>query len=678
MSNYVGLHIHSESSFLDGYARVDQIAARAAELGQQAVALTDHGEVNGHLMFQKACLAKDIKPIFGMEGYWSANIQASRDAKTKGLDNSHIVLLAKNQKGLQNLWAWSSKAYEEKNFYLKPQADLGLMREYAEGLYASDGCMFTEFARAVNRDDEQRAREILGMLLNIFGESFFMELHTWQFLDPQSPDDQNLNAAMTKLNQAKVRMAKEMGIPLVVVNDAHYAYPQDWENHSLVWQFNTRYSPDQPSGQAAAWMMEDEELALYMAKHGIARSVTEEAIRNSFDIAEQCNVEIAPTLDMPRLNASEPDDRAMFLDLLEKGFQEKVVDGGLDQHIYCERLEEEAKLIIDRNFTGYFNIVADYVQAAKSGRWKQYVSPGSAREPLLVGPGRGSAGGSVVAWLLGITTVDPIKYGLLFSRFISPGRKGLPDIDVDVPQSRRPEMKDYFAVRYGHDHVCGIGTRSRSQARGTLADLCRVLNIAYADRKRMSDILDEVEEIEEDSPDSWDHILAAKGGDLAVWAQNYPKLFEKMGEMVGLARHSGTHAAGILVSAKPILGKLPTRVKNGQTMTQFDMGEVEWLGGVKLDLLGLRHLDTLTVARQMVYGRHQVFLDYYAFGDKEMRDPDIWEQIDKGQAIGIFQLETANGTKVAQEYQPRSEEDVAVVRRKGTYVVRGHYNPHFR
>mgnify|MGYP003593045125 FL=1 len=223
MSNLVNLHIHSEGSFLDGYSRVDDIARRAKELGQPAVALTDHGEVNMHLEFQKACNRHGIFPVFGMEGYYTFDIEASRQAKTKGLDNSHITLLAKNQRGLSNLWAWSSKAYESKYFYLKPQADLALMREHAEGLYASDGCMLTEFGRSVEKGDESRCREIYATLLSVFGESFYVELHPWQFCNPQSPEEQNLNAQMTRLNHAKIRLAQELGIPMVVVNDAHYA-----------------------------------------------------------------------------------------------------------------------------------------------------------------------------------------------------------------------------------------------------------------------------------------------------------------------------------------------------------------------------------------------------------------------------------------------------------------------
>lgn len=657
MGDFANLHIHSESSFLDGLSRVDEIAARAVELGQPAVALTDHGEVNGHLAFQKACLDRGIHPVFGMEGYFTLDLNKSREEKTRGYDNSHITLLAKNQKGLENLWAWSSRAYEANNFYYKPQADLKLMREHAEGLYASDGCMLTEFGRAIARGDEPVAKEIIGQLLGVFGENFYMELHPWQFMNPQTPEEISLTEQMKVLNLAKVRIANELGVRLVVVNDAHYARPEQWENHALVWDFNTGKNSDQQGrGQTAAWMMSEDELVFWMSKHGVKRSLTEEAIKNSLDIAQSCNVKISPTLEMPRLSRSEQEDFAVLEKGVWQSFSERMFVG---EDAYRQRIDKELKVICDKGFAGYFNIVADYVKAAKSGLWRSYVSTGAQREQLLIGPGRGSAGGSLVAYLLGITSIDPIRHGLIFERFINPGRKDFPDIDVDVPQSRRSELKDYLGARFGHDHVCHIGTRARSAPRGMLADLCRVMGISFSDRMAMSAIIEEVEDIAEDQLLGWDEIISERGGDLADWAKKYPKLFEKMGEMVGLARQAGTHASGILIANQPLLGTLPTRVKNGLVVSQFDMHEVEWLGAVKLDLLGLRHLDTLMVARDLIFETTGQWVDYESFGDREFNDSDIWGEMERGQTVGIFQLETAAGTRVTKDFKPKSMTDVA-------------------
>ena len=674
MSDFAGLHVHSEHSHLDGFSRVEQIAKRAKALGQSAVALTDHAEVGGHLLFQKACAAEDIKPIFGMEGYHCFDIQAARDQKLAHKANSHITLLAANDRGLKNLWAWSSLAYEEKNFYYRPLADAALMKEYSDGIYASDGCLLTDFGRSVEAGDDGASRQYVGRLLDIFGDRFFMELHTFQIIDATSADDLKLNAQMTALNKAKVQLANEFGVPLVVVNDAHYAPPEDWVNHGLVWQMNTKGRGDQTDSrnQAASWMMGDEELIFWMSKHGVARSVTEEAIRNTKVIAENCNAEITTKLEMPRITGSDRDDLKLFLDHVGRGFKDKVEKAGLSSEVYFPRLEEEIRLITSKGFHGYFNIVADLTKAAKSGEYRKWVVPGSAPDPLLIGPGRGSAGGSLVAYLMDITALDPIKYDLLFSRFLTPGRKGFPDVDVDVPQSKRPDLKEYVAARHGHDHVCGIGTRSRSGPKATLRDLARAFSVSFTDANLMADLIEEVEglpdELDLDGEQmSWGEILEKKGGDLAPWVARYPELFEHMKDMVGLVRQSGVHAAGILIANKPILGELPTRFKKGARATQFDMYEVEELGALKLDALGIRHLDTLMVARNLIQERHGVWLDYEKF-DEEYTDPDIWPQIDRGETLGVFQLETPSGTRSAKEFKPRSERhiaDLASVNRPG-------------
>ena len=696
----MGLHVHSEGSFLDGYSRVTDIVKRAKELGQSAVALTDHGEVNQHLAFQRACDAGGIKPLLGMEGYWIDNITAAREAKKYPSSLSHICLIAQSNRGLTNLWALASVAYDKNHFYHRPLADIDLLREYSEGVLASDGCMITELSRKIEAGDEDAARQILGQLLSVYGDRFYSELHTWCYVDPKNDEQRRLNTLMTQINQAKVRLATEMGIPLVVVNDAHHARPEDWYNKELVWQFSTHKNPDQQEdiGQKADHMMGDEELYFWMAKHGISSTVVDEAIKNSAIIANACNVEIKRTLDMPRLTQSDDDDLRMLLDSVERGFRAKVVAEGLPEEVYAQRLEEELTLISQKSFAGYFNVVKDYVDAAVTGEWAPYVK-GTAHAPMLCGPGRGSAGGCLVAYLLGITSLDPIHYDLLFERFLAPGRKDWPDIDCDFPQSMRPDAKSYLETRYGHDHVCTIATLSRSKPKGILKDLGRALKIPLADIIKMSKIIEQVQAVEteveegEDEP-SWEEVIEKKGGELADWARQYPLLFQKVNEMVGTVRQSGLHPSGVVVSNKPLLGTIPLRTKNSQMITQFDMYEVEELGAVKLDLLGLRHLDTLMHARDLVYDRHGVWLDFrddrlprnmwgdhpssgytdppvfgplrmpgkiQKFGYAEYADPAIWTQIHQGHTVGIFQLETPGLTRAAMELKPLNEKDVAAL-----------------
>lgn len=592
-----------------------------------------------------------MKPVFGMEGYWVWDVATTMQTRSQG--NSHITLLARDQQGLRNLWALSSRAYEHLQAGRRPLADMPMLREHAAGLWASDGCLLTEFAATVERGDEARCREIYGALAGAFGDRFFVELHTWQLVDPQTDKDRELNAKMSRLNQAKARIAQEMGLPIAVVNDNHYVRPEDWENHALVWEMNTHGTGDQlERGRAAGHLMADDEIVMWMGRHGISRSITEEAIRVTGIIAEDCNVEIPRTLDMPRLTGSDQEDAALFIDLVDAGFRDKVVRAGLDVDRYGQRMEDEARIILDKGFAGYFNIVADYASAAKTGEYGKWLGKG-VQPGMLVGPARGSAGGSLVAWLMDITSVDPLKYGLLFERFISPARKDWPDIDIDFPQSQRDDVREYLVARHGADKVCGIGTRSTSRPKGVLADLCRVMGVDFEERMKISRIFDAARE------DDWEQILKRQGEALRPYMRKHPKLFDKIGEMVGIVRQPGTHAAGVVVNNEPIMGRVPTRRVKGQVTTQFDMHEIEALGGVKDDLLGLRHLDTLQAARDLILERHGVDVDYYAFGDAELRDPAIWPAVDAGDTAGVFQLETAGGTEDATRFRPRSEVDVA-------------------
>jgi DNA polymerase-3 subunit alpha len=678
------------------------MAQAALAAGHDHVAITDHDEVGGHLDFQKACAKTGIKPIFGTEARWLHSTAASREAKTSGRDSSHIILLAGDQTGLRNLWALSSLAYEPENFYMKPQLEPSLMREYADGLWASDGCGLTRFANLVNDGDEDSARREWAMLLDIFGDKFYSELHTFQIIDPVTDEDKALNAKITAMNQAKVRFAREMGVPLVVVNDAHYSQKHQWEEHRLVYNLSTQaYRKDQieTKGQAADWIMSADEMVHFMSRHGVPVSVTQEAIANTARIAGQCNVEIKPTLSMPRLHPTDAEDIDAFLDNITEGFKKFILDKGLPEGVYFPRLEYEAKVIVDQGMAGYFNVVGDYVSAARSGRYLQWLDPHQAASPCLCGPGRGSGGGSLVNYVLGITSLDPIKYDLMFERFLNPDRPDYPDIDVDFQKSRRGEVKDYLGARYGVNNVCSIGTLARSGPKQMLKDLCRAMKIDFTDTLKMVDLIGEVDDIEVDEdeldenqqPPSWDEVLSELGGDLAPWARKYPELFQRLEQMVGLVRQAGVHAAGVVVNTEPLLGNLPTRIKKGVRATQFDMHEIAELGGVKDDLLANKGLDVLSIARDLIYDRHKVWLDYdgfgfgvpddaevITFGDEHYNDSVIWEQIDRGQTAGIFQIGTPGGTKQAMRFRPRSLvelADLASINRPG--VIRAGQLEHY-
>jgi len=693
--NQVNLHQHSEGSFLDGLANVADIAKRARELGSSAVAVTDHNECNQHFAFQRACRSEGIKPLLGIEADWVYDVEWTRKNLKYPSNRSHICMIAENNVGLSNIWSLSSLAYTKKYRYYKPLLTLDLMKSYREGVLASDGCMITEFSRAVEADDEDLARQHFSSLLNVFGDRFYCELHTWQFMDADTPAKKRLNDLMGRINRMKVRMATEMGVPMVVVNDAHHVRPEDWENKELIWKFSVAKGSkgdDQDGegdeyGQKADHLMGSKELYGWMERHGVSASVVDEAIRNSQSIAERCDAEITKTLEMPRLNRTEREDLRQLIEACEVGFRDKVTRAGLPEELYYNRLREELHLISDKGFSGYFNVEKDLVDACVSGRWNNLVNGDSRRVPMLLGPGRGSAGGCLVAYLLGITAIDPIHYGLLFERFLDPDREDNPDIDVDFPQSMRPDAKRYLESRYGHDHVCTIEILNRSKPKQILKDLGRALKINLSDVVQMSKIIEQVkavtQEAEEEDAD-WEEILRAKGGELSQWAQKYPTLFTKINEMQGIVRQSGRHPSGVLVSNRPVLGTVPTRTRDGlqDAITQFDMHEVEQMGACKLDLLGLRHLDTLMHARNLVHERHGVWLDFRsddlpvqmrggrgpaspqsakAFTYEDYADPAIWPQIAEGNTVGIFQLETPDLTRHSVLMKPRSEREVAAL-----------------
>ena len=685
MSKQVGLHVHSELSTLDGFSKVSDIPKRARELGQQAVGLTDHGECAGHVKFQKACREEGIKPLFGMEGYHHPDIAAAMAAKVYPKDNSHICLIAQDQRGLSNLWALSSVAYDSKHFYHRPMADPALLRQYAEGLYASDGCAMTGLGAAVRAGDEAAARQYMGSLLDIFGDRFYVELHTWQFVNPSSDDRVNffdvemstaaVNAQMTELNQAKLSLADEFGIPFVVVNDCHHSWPEDWQKKDMANRINKDKGDQLSDGQKADHHMGDDELYFWMERHGIGRATVAQAIDTAWDIAESCTAEITPMLTLPTFTQGEQEDIAALIDKVEVGFKRRVIDGGLDAERYFRRMESELSLICERRFAGYFLTVADYVRAAKDGSWSQYVHGHPA--PMRVGPGRGSAGGCLVSWLLGITNLDPIKYDLLFERFLNPDRAGYPDVDVDFPQSRLRGMYHYLQARHGEDHVCGMSTVGRNGAKGMLKDIGRAMKVPYPELEQMTKIIEqgmaivaeERENADEETGEDdlgWDEILATKGGDLIPWVQKYPELFERIGEMSGVARNYGKHPSGILINDKPLLGLIPLRTRHHRTpdevvTTQWDMGDIEEMGGVKFDLLGLRHLDTLDQAAKLVEASHDTTVDFESFSDADFSNPDIWDPIGHGHTTGLFQIETPGSTRVAMELKPRSLLDIAAL-----------------
>lgn len=644
--NFVNLHVHSEFSFLDGYSSVDDIAQRVQSLGQSAVALTDHGECAGHVNFEDACKKVDVKPILGIEGYLVNDVVETKANKSR--ERSHLCILAENQTGLRNLWTLSSLAYI-KGFYYNPLIDWAMLREYYQGLIVTDGCFLANMARCLVEDKMSEAIAWGQQYLSIFGpDNFFMELHTFQYVDPSDDEQVEFNRKMTKMNQGKVEVAQHIGAGLIVVNDAHYANKDQWENHALVWAISTNQDR-LGSGQTASWMMSTDEILYWMDKHGINENITRDAINNTAIIGDRCNTEIERKTHIPMLAKSKEEDYELFFDNIEKGFQKKIVDKGLDPAPYWNRIERECELIVKRDLPGYFNIVADYAQWAKKNK------------NMLLAAGRGSAGGSLVAYVCSINELDPLKYDLYFERFLNEGREDYPDIDLDFPQSRRQEVKDYLVDKYGADRVCAIGNFSRLHPLAAIADIARTLNIAYEDSRKIAHIIEKAHGSETEDVDlEWEEILIEKKDELAFWIKEQPLLFKHMKDLVGLIRQSGTHPSGLIISDESLIGLLPLRVKAGKLVTQFDMYTLADLGFIKFDLLGVRHLDTLTIAAEKATGQEFNPQFYYDF-DEEYSDPDVWSMVAQGKTTGVMTLETPDMTKVGKQIFPQNEKDMATL-----------------
>lgn len=650
------------------------MVARVVELEQTAVATTNHGDCGDHVEFEKECKKHNIKPIFGMEGYIVHDVE-QREREKDRYGFGHITLLAKTQRGLKNVWKLSTTGY--KQYYQKPVCDWGNFRQFGQDVIATDGCLLSFMAKAIIADNDEEVERLVQRYLDTFGENFFMELHTWQIpQDPWAPTlsekAQTLNEQMTKVNQRKVEIAAKHGVPLIVVNDAHYDVPGQARNHQLIWQMSTNTDQSEQKEMALGHMMGSVEIVAAMEHHGIPLEVTVEAILNTRKIADSCEDDITTGIfenrvHIPLLTGSEEGDLELYRQQSEAGYDRKYVQTGKHTPETRKRKDYEDDQIIAKRFPGYHMIVADYCKFAKGGPIPN--SPFRDKEPWLVGPTRGSAGGSIVNYCLDITEADPMVYRIPFERYIDPGRKSFPDIDLDFPQSKRPEMKHYLQWKYGHGCVATIGTFTKIRFKQAVKDLGRAMAIPYPDCEKISKLIEQVEkalkdDLDEDSGDTveitWADIIAEKATELLPWVQRYPEFFKHMQELVGLVRQSGVHPSGILISPIDLFEELPLRMsrETGEMITQFDMYTVEELGFIKFDILGIRHLDTIMTTDKFVHGDHDP-RRFYDMTPEQLSDPATAALIASGDTFGVFTLETPGMTQTAKRMLPTSERDVS-------------------
>ena len=621
---FVHLHVHSEYSLLDGACRTDALAGRIKEMGQSAVALTDHGVMYGAVAFYKACRAAGVKPIIGCEVYVAPRGMTDKE---HGRDNeySHLILLCKNETGYRNLCYLVSMAFTE-GFYVKPRIDWPLLKEHAEGLVCLSGCLAGEIQQKIIRDDYAGAKERALWLREVFGEDFYLEIQ-----------DHGIREERLAAHGCD-RIRRETGIPLVLTNDAHYIERGDAYHQDVLMCIQTGRTVDDPvrmrfESQEFFLKSEEEMRALYPE--------WQEAADNTALIAEKCCFDFEfGHYHLPRfkLPEGETDSDVYLRKLCEKGFAERYGDRP-DVH---GQMEYELGVIEKMGFVDYFLIVQDFINYAKS-------------RDIPVGPGRGSAAGSVVSYCLHITDVDPIKYSLFFERFLNPERVSMPDIDVDFCVNRRGEVIDYVTRLYGADHVAQIVTFGTMAARMAIRDVARALDISYAEADAaakqipatpgLNITIDEALRLSKPLKELYD-------GD-----EKMKKLIDTARALEGMPRHASTHAAGVVITEKPVYEYVPLAKNDESVVCQYPMTTLEELGLLKMDFLGLRNLTVLKDAEDMVRRHTQEFRIDRVPDD----DAETFRMLSEGHTSGVFQLESAGMTGVCTGLKPQSIEDITAV-----------------
>ncbi len=621
--SFVHLHVHTEYSLLDGACRISDLAKHCAALGQKALACTDHGVMYGAVAFYRACKAEGVKPIIGCEVYVAPR---SRFQKEHDSDSSysHLILLAKNDEGYRNLCYLVSCGFTE-GFYIKPRIDWELLHEHAAGLVCLSGCVAGYIANACVYDQYDRARAKALELKALFGDDFYLEIQD------HGMEEERKAAASLK------RLSRETGIPLVCTNDAHYVRREDARNQDVLMAIQMGKTVDQEDrmrfDSSELYLKSEEEMLELFADVPEAVSVTEE-------IAEKCNYDFEfGHYHLPefRLPEGESDSWAYLQKLCYAGLRKRYPEGGEREE---KQLRYELDMIHQMGFVDYFLIVWDFVNFAKS-------------HGIPVGPGRGSAAGSVVSYSLEITDIDPIKYNLYFERFLNPERVSMPDIDMDFCVRRRGEVIDYVNRKYGSDHVAQIVTFGTMAARMAVRDVGRALNLSYAQCDAVAKqiptalgmTLEEALKLSKPLREMYDSDDAVKS------------LIDTAKALEGMPRHASTHAAGVVITQQPVYSYVPLAKNDESVVTQYTMTTLEELGLLKMDFLGLRNLTVLEDAVQLVR-RHR---PDFRIEDAPMDDQRVFQMLSEGKTSGVFQLESTGMTGVCTGLRPRSVEDITAI-----------------
>ena len=627
MSGFVHLHLHSEYSLLDGACRIKDIPARALECGHHAVALTDHGVMYGAISFYNECKKNGIKPIIGCEVYVAGGSRFERGVSRDSSKYNHLVLLCENEIGYKNLMYLVSKGFTE-GFYSKPRVDLELLREHSEGLIALSACLAGKIPSLLLKGEYNEAVDAAKELADIFGKDNF-------YIEIQDHGLQEQHQILPDL----IKLAQDCGLGLVATNDCHYLRRENAQTQAVLMciQTNTSILDGRPIGFETDefYYKTTSEMQMLFGKY-------EGAIENTVKIADRCNLEF--NFDSYKLPKYPPPDKKSAVQYLREltveGLRRKLEDKTIvyedDEQVYLDRIDYELGVIDSMGYSDYFLIVWDYVNFAH-------------RNNIPVGPGRGSGAGSLVAYLVGITDIDPIRFELLFERFLNPERVSMPDIDVDFCYNRRDEVIRYMFDKYGEDHVSQIIAFGTLGAKAVVRDVGRVMGMSYSDVDAVA------KTIPRDPSITLDDALALP--ELKTLYESSPqikKLIDTSRELEGMPRNITIHAAGIVVSDKPITDYLPLATSNGAVVTQFDMDTVAMLGLLKFDFLALRYLTIIDDTCKSIKERVPDF-DLSAI---PLDDPKAYRLIAEGNTLGVFQFESGGMRQMLTELAPDRFEDI--------------------
>ena len=620
---FTHLHVHTEYSLLDGSSKIKELVGRAKELGMDSLAITDHGVMYGVIDFYKAAREAGIKPILGSEVYVAPGSRFDRE-RVDGEDRYyHLVLLAENDIGYHNLMKIVTKGFVD-GFYYKPRVDYEVLEQYHEGVIALSACLAGEVSRYLARGMYEEARRSALHYQEIFGEgNFFLELQD------HGIEEQKM------VNQGLVRLSRDTGIQLVATNDIHYTYAEDAQAHDILLCIQTGKKVSDENrmryeGGQYYCKSEEEMRALF--------PYAQEALDNTHKIAQRCNVEIEfGVTKLPKFQVPDGYDSWSYLNhLCREGFSKRYPD---DDGTLMKRLEYELDVIRTMGYVDYFLIVWDFINYARS-------------KDIMVGPGRGSAAGSIVSYSLGITDIDPVRYNLLFERFLNPERVSMPDIDVDFCYERRQEVIDYVVEKYGKDQVVQIVTFGTLAARGVIRDVGRVLDLPYA----LCDSIAKM--VPNDLGMTLDKALTANPDLKKAYEENpeIHNLIDMARRLEGLPRHTSMHAAGVVIGSRSIDEFVPlSRAADGTITTQFTMTTIEELGLLKMDFLGLRTLTVIQNAVRMVEKDFGIKLDL----DKiDYNDKKVLDSIGTGKTEGVFQIESSGMKSFMKELKPENLEDI--------------------